>query len=282
MQRNVFFLHSPRRQQHLDGLSFRLVAVAACAALFIGAPAWASGLAVTDTAKHTGDYGLEVTVGSTCTAGDDAVFDNHDVTGIESFEGCDTLTAHDDFVVTATGDATLTAGTKVILDNGFSVEAGGTLELQVDGSLTPFAWVQDDSPLSETSYNVEFYVNLDLLTVGAGDHVDHFVAYDAAGTSNLLLRIEPGGQVVLGARNDTGTYQWTSSVATIAGFNKVAIAWEAVAGAQPSLTVNDGTPESVLVNTATRRIDTMRWGAVAGVVTGTSGQIYQDDIISYR
>jgi hypothetical protein len=269
--------HSPHFGGNLPRISWLLVVV-----MWLGTPAGAGSLAVTDSAAYNGVYGLEVTVGSSCTSAADPVFDSETVSGAESFEGCNTLTAHTNFVVKGSGDATLTAGKKITLGNGFSVESGGTFTAVIDASLTPFAFVQDDSPSSETSYNAEFYVNLDLLTVGGGADLEHFVAYGAGGASQLRLLVESGPSLHLEVRNDAGTFQPTSGVTASAGWNKINIAWSAASGATPSLTVNDGTPVQVTANTGTRRIDYVRWGAVGGSVSGTSGEIAQDDFSSWR
>jgi hypothetical protein len=250
--------------------------------LAIAPSASGGSLAVTEAAKYNGVYGLEVTVGSSCIADEDAVLPAQTVSGVATFEGCNSITAGaGGFTVTGTGDATFTAGNWIALESGFSVLSGGVFTAEIDAALTPFAWVQDDSPASETSYNVEFYVNLDGFTLGGGDELDHFVAY-GGGHQQLRLVITSGAALVLEVRTDAGTYTSTSTVPTVAGWNKVEIGWTAGAGATISLTVEDGTPAQVVANTATGRINSVRWGAVGGVVTTSSGTILQDDFTSWR
>ena len=53
------------------------------------------------------------------------------VTGTETHRACDTLTAGPDVTVADGGDLTLSAGTLVVLRDGFSVAAGGRLTLEV-------------------------------------------------------------------------------------------------------------------------------------------------------
>jgi hypothetical protein len=248
----------------------------------IAPSASAGSLAVTVGAKYNGVYGLEVTVGSSCVAATDLVLETDIVTGAESFEGCNSITAGNSFVVAGTGDATFTAGSCIALESGFSVQSGGAFTAAIDAALTPFAWVQDDSPASETSYNAQFYVDLDLFTLGGGDELDHFVAYGGGGVEELVLVITSGKALVLEVRTDAGTYTSTSPVATLSGWNKVDISWTAASGATVSLTVNDGTPAQVVANTATRRIGAVRWGAVGGSVATSSGTIHQDDFTSWR
>jgi hypothetical protein len=243
---------------------------------------WAGGLTVTDTAAYNGVYGMQVTVGSDCTADVDADYDDETVNTAQSFEGCSTLTAHTNFVVTGTGDATLTAGREIVLGNGFSVQSGGTLTLAIDPSLSPFAFVRDNSPSSETTYNAQFYVNMDLLTIGSGDSLEHFVAYGNGGDPEIRLIVESGPSMILEIRNDDGVMVPTTALAAPVGWNKINIAWSAAPGATPSLTINGGTPSQVTADTGTRRIEFVKWGAVDGTVDGTSGEIAQDDFSSWR
>jgi subtilisin family serine protease len=55
------------------------------------------------------------------------------VTGTETFEACDTLTA-DNFEVQGTGNARFRAGNKIVLENGFSVASGGVFTAEIVGS----------------------------------------------------------------------------------------------------------------------------------------------------
>ncbi len=59
------------------------------------------------------------------------------VSDAETFEACDVLTAGAGFEVGGTGDATLRAGTRVALTNGFSVALDGELAVEIDPSLLP-------------------------------------------------------------------------------------------------------------------------------------------------
>ncbi len=55
------------------------------------------------------------------------------VSGTETFVACDTLTA-DTFEVESTGDAHFRAGSRIILENGFSVASGGVFTAEIVGS----------------------------------------------------------------------------------------------------------------------------------------------------
>ena len=55
------------------------------------------------------------------------------VSGTETYVACDTLTA-DTFVVESTGNAHFRAGSRIILENGFSVASGGVFTAEIVGS----------------------------------------------------------------------------------------------------------------------------------------------------
>lgn len=54
------------------------------------------------------------------------------VSGSESWEVCGIVTAAPDFLVTGSGSAAVTAGYRIVVRNGFTVQSGGTLQLGVD------------------------------------------------------------------------------------------------------------------------------------------------------
>jgi hypothetical protein len=78
-----------------------------------------------------GNFNLEVVALAAevvpCSTTTHLTLSDHTVTGVESHRACDTLTAAPNVTVTATGDLTLCGGTRVILGDGFRVEAGGRL-----------------------------------------------------------------------------------------------------------------------------------------------------------
>lgn len=51
------------------------------------------------------------------------------------FEACDTLTAADGFRVSAPGEVTFRAGNRIVLGDGFSVDAGAHFTALIDPSL---------------------------------------------------------------------------------------------------------------------------------------------------
>jgi hypothetical protein len=243
----------------------------------------AGGLAITSEAAYTGAYGLEVTIESSCSAADPVVLTDQTVSTPWGVEWCSLITAGNAFVVGDGGDVVFTAGEGIVLQNGFSVQAGGGFDAAIDPSLTYSAFVQDDSPTSEVTFNALFFLNLDGVVLGGADELDHLVAYDDGGNPQLRLVILSGPELVLEVRDETGDFYPTAAVGLSSGWNKVVLSWEAAASATASLTVNDGPPvELTGLDTDARRIDSVRWGVVGGSLVGSSGTIHQDDFASWR
>lgn len=77
-----------------------------------------------------------VTVPTGCGEPNDLILTNQTIGGTQEFVACLTITAGDGFVVGATGAVTFRAGSKVTLEDGFSVTSGGTLAVVIDPSLS--------------------------------------------------------------------------------------------------------------------------------------------------
>jgi hypothetical protein len=269
---------STHRSESVARLVVGTAAVIAC--VLVALPASAGNLTVTSAAANNGTYGLEVTVGSSCTSDADLLLSGAGTITTDQ-EGCDTITAGNGTSVS--GTVTFTAGTAIAFTNGFSVANGSDFTAAIDATLTPFAWVQDDSPNNEVSYSAEFYIDPNTLSITGGDTFEHFVAYSGA-TPQLRVVMQSGPSLVLQVRDDAGTYHSTSAVGlSTSTFNKVAITWEAAASATASIAVNDGSAASVSgIDTDARRIAFVRWGAIGGAVGSASGAMYLDDFVSWR
>jgi uncharacterized repeat protein (TIGR01451 family) len=81
------------------------------------------------------DAAEDATEVTSCGEADELVLSAQTVTDEQTFEACQTLTAHSDFVIAATGDVTLRAGISVVLGAGFAVEVGGRLVVSVGPTL---------------------------------------------------------------------------------------------------------------------------------------------------
>ena len=260
-------------------------ALATFGSILLAIQTGAASLSVTTAAAHTGSYGLEVTPSTSCTGLDTEILDGLTVTGTEFFEGCDSVIADSNFFVTNAGDATITAGRRIVFGNGFRVEAGGSLTARIDASLLPMAYVQDNSPNAETTYNLEFHVNFDGLDLDGGDEVEHFTAHAANTVEQirLLVRQSAGLEMVLAVLEDDGTVMEAAPVSLQAGWNKVSMNWTAATNGTASITANDTAPATLSgLSTSFRRIDFVRWGIVGGVFVRNPGFILQDGFVSRR
>jgi hypothetical protein len=247
--------------------------------LQVASIASAGDLTVDDTAAHEGGYGLQVTVGSSCGSDTHLVLDNAGMITLDQ-EGCDTITAGNNTSVS--GTVVFTAGSTVAFGNGFSVNSGSDFTAAIDETLSPFAWVQDDSPTSETTYNAEFYVDADVLSVVGMDEVDHFVAYED-NEPVLKVILQAGPQLVLEAWEDSGSSSSSSAVSLTSGWNQVNITWQSAASATASISVNRGSATSLVgLDTDSLRVTSVRWGAVGGTPDASSGSLFQDDFASWR
>jgi hypothetical protein len=257
-----------------------LLVMLGCVAVSTGARA--SDLQVVAGAKKAGSFGLEVTVGSTCSSDADLVVPDQTVGSTTTFEGCLTVTAAN-VDVTSAGDLTLQAGEKVTLQNGFSVAASGNLTVAID-------YVQDDSPAAEKLYRARFYVDVSSLSPGSGDSFDHFTAYANSGATQFEIQLEENGSnidLVVSAR-DGGTFSTATASSSLPGtYLAVEFEWMASAAGQSNGHLDvwlDGSPVTGLANldNETGQIDYVRWGAVDGVDSTTTGTMNLDEFVSQR
>jgi hypothetical protein len=177
------------------------------------------------------------------------------------------------------------------LDNDFSVASEVDFTAVIDPSLpSPFAWVQDDSPTAETTYNAVFYLRLDALDLAVDDELDHFVGYSSNGDAQfrLVLRknpILPENRLAILAREDSGGFvEHTLDFPLPAGYNRIEIAWRAGAGDGEFLVSINGAPLEGLtgLNNDGSQIDFVKWGAVGGTLTSTTGAMLLDEFVSLR
>ncbi len=267
----------------------------ACGALALGlpllaSPAVAGSVHVTAQAAFAGSYGLEVVVGSECTGPDTVVLapPPSQIQGV--FEACLDLFAQN-LEVMGSG-ATFRSGEVISLGDGFSVASGADFSAVIDTALSSdFGSVDDPSPIAETAYHARLYVRLDNLSLGAGDEIEHFVAYSGSGAAQFILTLKknPGGvdAVHLAAREDGGglTQMAPGQELPLApGWNKIELDWIAAAGTGVLLvSINDGTSTGLtgLTNSAST-IESARWGAIGGSVGSTSGTLHIDGFDSWR
>ncbi|HVS64138.1 MAG TPA: hypothetical protein VMT85_11620 [Thermoanaerobaculia bacterium] len=294
----------PRPAVSMSVLSTAVAATAVVAGMLVASAAIASSVSVVEGAARFGKFGARFDIESSCSAANLV-----DVTGPSGVvTACDTLRA-DGTVSSAT---TLRAGDRVVLENGFNVDSGASLAVEIDTSLYPDAYLQDDTPDGETVYAARFYLDPAALGLdAASDRFYHFIANDAAGDPVLRLGVtwDPvnggevrlfletfedgggvvtnenganGGEAVLAESGDSdcqttpGCYQW------------VEVGWVASSGADDGtayLCVNGleaGDCKNFAgLDTNTRTVDSVRWGAM-DVTDDLGGRLDVDEFESQR
>mgnify|MGYP001813895417 FL=1 len=255
----------------------------------IPAGSWASDLLVKAGAAKAGSFGLEVTVGSTCSGSANLVVPDQTVGGTTSFEGCLTLTAANVDVLSS-GDVTLRAGDSIAIDNGFSVASSAKLTLTIDQALTGRAYVQDNSPAAESLYRARFYVDLSSLTPGSLDTFDHFTAYGSGGGVLFDLQLEDSGSkiaLVASARDGGSVSSITADSSLPTTYFAIEFEWKAsdtgLSNGHLDVWV-DGSQVTGLsgLDNESARVDFVRWGAVDGVDSTTTGTMNLDEFVSQR
>jgi hypothetical protein len=259
-----------------------------CIGLVVAAGSWASDLAVTGGAAKAGTYGLEVSVGTTCTSAADYVVPVGSIAGPATEEGCLTLTASD--VDITAGSVTFQAGDRITLQNGFSVASGANFTAAIDQGMTGRAYVQDDSPSAEQLYRARFYVDLLSLSPGSSDTFDHFTAYSNSGTTQFELRLEDSGTniaLVATARDGGSWSSITADSSLPSTYFAVEFEWKASDSGSSNGHIDvwvDGAAVTGLssLDNESGQIDYVRWGAVDGVDSTTSGTMKLDEFVSQR
>ena len=275
------------KRARLGSRARTVLGILAC--LAVSGSVRASSLEVTAAAARAGGYGLEVTVGTSCTSDQEAVVPAGDISDTTVYEGCRSVTAGDVHVL-AGADLTLRAGERVVLGNGFSVATGSSLTAALSSDLTGEGFVQDDSPAAESLYRARFYVDLAGLTAGPGDSFEHFVAYAAGGTGVFDLSLEDSGSamaLVATARDGSGAHSVTAVPVLPTSYFALELEWKASDPAAANGYLHlwvDGTEVAGLsgLDNETARIDTVRWGVVDGLESTTSGTMNLDEFVSRR
>ena len=237
------------------------------ACLLSPAPVAAATLDVNLTAAHGGGAGLEVTPGSTCTSPTYELVDAPP-TIVGNFEGCDTLTAYG---VQVTGPTSFFAGREIRLGSAFSVAPGATLSALINNQMSPFAFVQDDTPDAEATYQATFFVNLNAIFLGLGESVEILRASDQAGNTQFYLALTSAG-LVLAARLENGGFTATSPVTLPgSGWMEIQAVWRAGAGDGELKARVNGFQVAALSNLSnvSGRVDSIRLGAIAGETSST-------------
>jgi len=152
-------------------------------------------------------------------------------------------------------------------------------------------YVTDNLPAAEPRYRARFYFDPNSIVMASGDA--HFIFNGFMGTSTAILRVEfrnfSGVYQVRGRLINDGTSWTNSSWFTISdATHYIEVDWRAataVGANNGGLTLwIDGAQQANLttVDNDTRRIDSVRLGAITGVDTGTLGTYFFDAFESRR
>lgn len=256
-------------------------------------PAQAGDLDVlAGAAAQSTSYGLRVTPGSTCAAANDLNITSASISG--SYQACNSITAGVDTTngVKTTGDTTFTAGDEIVLTNKFTVDAGDSFTAIISSPLTQWAYVQDNSPAAEKTYNASFYLKVDSLGFGnTTDRLHHFVGYSSEGTPRFRIVLRKNGtekRLVLEAREDGGNWESTEGISEVmlpAGYNKIEINWSAGSGdGEFRVKLDDvfAGPGLTGLSNNGAQVDQVKWGAVSGTIVAVTGTLDVDEFSSWR
>lgn len=258
------------------------------AVLCLGAlPLAAADLEVRQASAALGLFGLDVTLGSTCSAPDDVTL-AAPPTIDGDFEACRALNVTGVEVGTA---ANFVAGDSIRLGAGFSVPDGASLSAINDGLMPgKFAAVATGSPIAEQTFSARFHLRLDSLSLADGEEIDHLRAVAADGTDlfRLILRRQAGQNLlVLGARLDGGGEILTPAGQEIglpAGWNRIEVDWRAGGGdGQLLVSVNQaGFVGLADLANELAAVERFRWGVVDGSFSGSPGRLEVDGFTAWR
>lgn len=260
-------------------------------AIFLGLPSMvgrdvrAGALEVLPAAAFDGDSGLRVTVGTTCPVA------HIDVpAGVVSTDllACNTISAGNVEVVSP--GVTFVAGEQIALEDGFSVASGASFTADVDPFVNgPYAFVAEDSPAAETIYKARFYVRLDDLALAETDEMGLFIGYGADGAPEfrlVLRRRLSQNRLALFAWDEGagGLVEHGVDFLVTGGFRSVEVHWKAGFGDGELMVAIDGGALDGLsgLDNGDSTIEFVKWGAVDGALSGSSGSMDLDAFESWR
>lgn len=205
---------------------------------------------------------------------------------------CNSITASGD----VSGTVTFTAGSGIVLADGFSVAAGSTFVAAIDPAVTGDAYVEDRLPEPVDRYVASFFLDPTNLTIPETEQFDHLAGYAADGTMQFKISVTYNqaldeDRIFVEARLDNGSTvstQGSSEFEIPAQWNALEIDWKAASAPGTSdgavvLCVNDtGSQTSCtsLFHDHAGRVSRVRWGARA-VDAGTTGSIDLDDFAAH-
>jgi hypothetical protein len=180
------------------------------------------------------------------------------------------------------------AGLSVIPEAAFSGERG----MRVHVTDTSAAFVQDNSPNSESRYRFRVWINRDNLTIQAGQEIEIFHALNDGSEDQFVVRVRNVGGVIkinVRVRLDNGmliNLPGSDEPTLGTGWRSLEFDWKASSG----IAANDGyfhlwvdgtsSPGLDNLNTFSRRIDSVQLGVLAANMFTVSGSFDLDEFIS--
>jgi len=130
---------------------------------------------------------------------------------------------------------------------------------------------------------MRFYFHPNSLTMAEGDLFTIFNAYNASGSTNIMIRMRRSGgeyQIQAAARDNT-TWQLTAWYTVSNAKQYVEMDWKAATSASPNsgflyLYINGALRTSLALNNSNWLVARERLGAVEGIDAGTRGVMYFD------
>jgi hypothetical protein len=255
-------------------------------ALLPAASALASDLTVQNTNVNTensgtNNFAARVAVVSACT---DELHEN--VTGsigAGMHVACSTLTSDADVT---SGAVQFTAGDLVLLRNGFSVASGASLAVEINRTLYPDAWVQDNTPAGEDIYAARFYVDPTNLVLTSSDRFYHFLAFDAGGNPEVRVGMKQNGterRLFLEVILDNGSVASTENGLELIlpdGWQMVEVGWGTDGSAYLCVSNLSSCANLSALDNDTGAIDFVRWGAIDVPSDTDLGDLDLDDFES--
>lgn len=183
--------------------------------------------------------------------------------------------------VTDSGDLGLSSAAALVGQSG--------LQLDLDDNVS--LYVMDETPAGEPRYRARFYFDPNGIAMATNDQ--HYLLYGYSGSSRVVLRVEfgrssTGYRLRAALAHDSGAWTNTAWAALTDAPHFVEVDWRAASAAGANdggLTFwVDGSQRAALagVDNDQRRIDRVRFGAVAGVDNGTRGRYFLDAFESRR
>ena len=177
------------------------------------------------------------------------------------------------------GDLSVSPSAALMGSNGMQVAINDTTNL----------YVNDDTPNAEQRYRARFYFDPNSITMTDGNFHSIFTGYDATGMLHVDFRFSGRNyQIRLRQYNDSSSSQSTNWTTISDALHSIEMEWwAATAAGANNGGVNlwiDGVQSGSLsgVDNDTRRIDSVRLGAVTGVDATTLGAYYLDAFESRR